>query len=182
MISEDMDFSNAQILRNRAEEQLKLKQQDNSISEEISDLKKLLHELQVHQIELEMQNDELREANETTETTLRKYTLLFDLSPIGYFGLNPDGSIRELNFAGAAMLGERPFSLKDSNFKLFVSEDSRPVFNSFFSKVYKSNEKESCKIELSHDNRPLYSVYIEGVVVGDYQICLLCVVDISKFK
>ena len=52
-----------------------------------SDVKKLLHELQVHQIELEMQNEELRKANETAETALKKYTMLYDFAPMGYFTL-----------------------------------------------------------------------------------------------
>ena len=182
MISEDMDFTNAEMLRRKAEEQLKAKQQKESISEEETDTKKLLHELQVHQIELEMQNEELRKAYEWTETALKKYTMLFDLSPMGYFTLDPEGAICELNFSAAEMLGERRFSLINSNFKLFVSEDSKPVFNNFFRKIYTSNAKESCEVLLGYDKKPLCSVYMEGVVTEDDQKCLLSVVDISKFK
>ena len=94
-------------------------------------LLKLLHELQVHQIELEMQNEELIQANETAETALKKYTMLYDFAPMGYFTLDPDGTICELNFTGAEMLGDKRFSLVNSNFKLFISEDSRPVFDVF---------------------------------------------------
>ena len=57
---------------------MKLKQKRAAKSEVETDIKKLLHELQVHQIELEMQNEELRQANETTEAALKKYTLLYD--------------------------------------------------------------------------------------------------------
>jgi PAS domain-containing protein len=147
-----------------------------------ADVKKLLHELQVHQIELEMQNEELREANETAETALKKYTMLYDFAPLGYFTLEKDGSICELNFTGAEMLGDKRFSLVNSNFKLFISESSQPVFNRFFSKVFTSNSKESCEIMLGYDGKPLCSVYMEGVVVGDDKKCLLSVVNISAFK
>ncbi|MFA6360426.1 MAG: hypothetical protein WCX14_06915 [Dysgonamonadaceae bacterium] len=182
MNSEEIDFTDAKMLRKKAEEQLKSKQQQDSISEEVTDLKKILHELQVHQIELEMQNEELRHTYETTESALKKYTMLFDLSPIGYFTLDSEGSICELNFKGAEILGERRFSLIDSNFKLFVSEDSKPVFNNFFRKIYTSYAKESCEVLLGSDKKPFRSVYIEGVVTEDDQKCLLSVVDISKFR
>ena len=178
----EMDFTNARILREKAEEVLKEKQQKKSIPEEEIDTKRLLHELQVHQIELEMQNEELRQAYETAESTLKKYTLVFELSLVGYFTLDSDGTICELNFTGAEMLGERRFSLIDSNFKLFVSEDSKPVFNNFFRKVYTSNAKESCEVLLGYDKKHLCSVYMEGVVTEDDQKCLLSVVDISKFS
>ena len=178
----EMDFTNAKMLRKKAEEVLKEKLQKESIPKEETDIKKILHELQVHQIELEMQNEELRQAYETTETALKKYTILFDLSPMGYFMLDSEGAICELNFTGADMLGERRFSLVNSNFKLFISEGSKPVFNKFFRKVYTSNAKESCEVLLGYDNKPLCSVYMEGVVTEDDQKCLLSVVDISKFK
>ena len=75
-----------------------------------------------------MQNEELREANETAETALKKYTMLYDFAPMGYFTLDNDGSISELNFTGAEMLGDKRFSLVNSNFKLFISEDSQHCF------------------------------------------------------
>lgn len=181
MNNEELDFLNAETLRKKAEEKLKLEEHNKSISDDLMDMKKLLHELQVHQIELELQNEELHSAYEKAEKALRNYTLLFDLSPIGYFSLDSEGSINELNFTGADILGERRFSLINSNFKLFVSEKSRPIFNDFFSKVFSSKAKESCKIELSYNNRPLCSVYLEGVVIEDGQHCLLSVVDLSKF-
>src|SRR3989304_182422 len=163
MNKEELDFTNAQMLRMKAEDQLKEKQKKivNPVTE--TDVKKLLHELQVHQIELEMQNEELRQAYETAETALKKYTMLYDLAPMGYFTLDSDGSICELNFTGADMLGDKRFSLVNSNFKLFVSENSRPVFNKFFSKVYTSNAKESCEVMLGYDDNPLCFVFMEGV-------------------
>jgi hypothetical protein len=108
--------------------------------------------------------------------------MLFDLAPVGYFSLEPDGTISELNFTGADMLHERRFSLINTNFKLFISEASRPVFNNFFRKVFTSNSKETCEILLGYDNKPLCLVYMEGVVVEDEKKCLLSVINISKFR
>jgi PAS domain-containing protein len=182
MINEEMDFTDAKMLREKAEMLLNEKQKKEDGALKGTDVNKLLHELQVHQIELEMQNEELRQAYETAETALKKYTMLFDLSPMGYFSLNSDGIICDLNFTGADMLGERRFSLINSNFKLFISENSISVFNDFFRKVYISNAKESCQVFLGYDNKPLCRVYMEGVVTEDEQKCLLSVIDISKFK
>ena len=180
MSTEELDLTNAEMLRKKAEAKLKEKQHtDNTVSQ--IDAKKLLHELQVHQIQLEMQNEELRHAYETAETALKKYTMLYDLAPMGYFTLDSEGNICDLNFTGADMLGERRFSLMNSNFKLFVSQNSLPLFNSFFSKAYASNAKESCEVMLGHDKN-LCFVYMEGVVIGDDQQCLLSVVDVSRLK
>jgi len=182
MSNEEQNFTDPQMLHKKAEEQLRKKQKkvDKSLME--TDVKKLLHELQVHQIELEMQNEELHQAYETAETALKKYTMLCDFAPIGYFMLDNEGSIIDLNFTGAEMLGDKRFSLVNSNFKLFISKDSQAVFNDFFSKVYTSNAKESCEVKLGYDNNHLCTVYMEGIVTGDDRKCLLLVVDISGFK
>lgn len=182
MMTEEIDFTDAKMLREKAEKLLNEKQKKEDDALKKADVNKLLHELQVHQIELEMQNEELRQAYETMETALKKYTMLFDLAPLGYFSLNAEGTICDLNFTGADMLRERRFSLINTNFKLFISEDSRPVFNDFFRKVYTSNAKESCEVKLGYDNKLLGHVYMEGVVTEEEQKCLLSVADISKFK
>ena len=181
MNNDEFDFTDPIALRKKAEELLKDKQKqiDKPVTE--TDVKKLLHELQVHQIELEMQNEELRQAYETAETALKKYTMLYDLSPMGYLTLESDGTIHELNFTAADILGERRFGLVGSNFILYIYKDSKPEFNNFLSKVFTSHAKESCKVMLGYDNTPLCMVYMEGIVTGDDNKCLLSVVDISSF-
>ncbi len=175
-------FSDAEMLRRRAEDQLRLKQKisDNDYNE--ADVKKLVHELQVHQIELEMQNEELQLANDSAESALKKYTMLYDLAPIGYFILESDGSISDLNFTGADMLRDKRFNLINSNFKLYISEESRTVFNDFFSLIYSGYTKESCNLMLGYDNNTFCHVYMEGIVTDDDRKCLLSVVDISEFR
>ena len=182
MSKEELDFSDAQMLRMIAEEQLKVKQKKLSGSAMETDVKKLMHELQVHQIELEMQNEELRRAYETTESALKKYTMLYDLAPMGYFTLDSGGRICDLNFTGADMLGDRRFSLINTNFNLFISEESQPVFNDFLRKVFESNAKESCELQLAYEKNPAFLVYIEGIVTGEERQCLLSVMDITGFK
>ncbi len=182
MSRKDQNLTESQLLRLKAEEKLKEKKKKADLPVMEADMKKLLHELQVHQIELEMQNEELQDANTKAEAALKKYTMLYDFAPMGYFTLDNDGSIVDLNFTGADLLGEKRFSLVNSNFKLFVSAESQAVFNRFFGKVYTSNAKESCEVMLGYDNSPLCQVYMEGIVTGDDRKCLLSVVDISGFK
>jgi len=180
-MNKDRNFTNEQMLRRKAEELLKKKQKKTEKPAIEADVKKLLHELQVHQIELEMQNEELIQANQTAETALKKYTMLYDFAPMGYFTLDNSGSIIDLNFTGADMLGEKRFSLVNANFKLFISEDSKALFSKFFKKVFASNAKESCEAVLGYENSKLIKVYMEGIVTGDDRNCLLSVVDISGF-
>ena len=175
-------YTDVQLLRIKAETELKLKQKKSGIPETEGDITKLLHELQVHQIELEMQNDELREANQATELALKRFTMLYDLAPMGYFTLDQNANICELNFTGAELLGERRFSLINTNFKLFVAEDSKITFSDFFSKVFSSNYKESCVLQLGYGNNLLSRVYMEGVVTGDDSNCLLSVIDVSSLQ
>jgi len=182
MNKEKRNFTDDQMLRRNAEELLKKKQvKMDKVSIE-TDAIKLLHELQVHQIELEMQNEELIQANETAETALRKYTMLYDFAPMGYFTLDPEGNINELNFTGAELLGDKRFSLVNSNFRIYLTEDSRPIFENFFSKVHSNKAKESCEVKLGYDGNPISTVYMEGIVTGDDKNCLLSVVDITGFK
>lgn len=174
--------ANAKLLRLKAEEQLKLNEHSAVGSADDHYAKKLLHELQVHQIELEMQNEELREAYAATELALKKYTMLYDLAPMGYFTLERNGNIVELNFTGAELLGDKHFSLVNNNFKLFVSDESKEDFDDFLSRLFSSNYRENCEVQLGYIDKSLKYVYMEGVVIGDDQKCLLSVVDISGIK
>jgi PAS domain-containing protein len=179
---EEYDFTDPNALRMKAEALLNKKQlkADKQIKE--TDVKKLVHELQVHQIELEMQNEELRQAYETAEAALKKATMLYDLSPLGYLTIAQDGTIEDMNFTAADMLGERRFGVVGSNFKLYLTDESKPVFNRFLKNVFTSNEKGSCEVRLGYDNTTMCQVYIEGIAIGDNQKCLLSVIDMSVFK
>jgi len=182
MSNEIHDDANVPVLRKKAEKVLKEKKAKSELPVFKSDKKKLLYELQIHQIELEMQNEELCQAIETAETALKKYTMLYDLAPMGYVTIDRDGTICELNFTAAEMLGERRFRLVNNNFKLFIHNDSLPVFTQFSDKVFDGKFKESCKVKLGQGSNHLYHVFMEGIVTGEDQKCLLSVVDIERFS
>ena len=117
----------------------------DELSDVMANALKLIHELDavknereiqnealmLHQVELEMQNKELSFAKEKTETDAKKYAELYDFAPSGYFTLSKDGTITEVNFSGATMLGKDRSQLKDNRFGFFVSNDTLPIFNLF---------------------------------------------------
>lgn len=183
MIPQDeFEFNDPGLLRKKAEEKLIQEQLNQTIPTDEADIKKLLHELQVHQIELEMQNEELELAYETSEATMKKLTMLYDLAPVGFFILSEDSRITELNFTAAEMLEEPRFSLIGSNFRMFLSQDSLVEFNSFFERLHSSKSKESCHLNLGYDQIEVRPIYIEGLVTGDDNTCFMSVIDVQRFS
>jgi nitrogen fixation/metabolism regulation signal transduction histidine kinase len=98
----------SELLRQKAEEMLKKTQLIDKSANQVlgADIMKLIHELNVHQVELEMQNDELQQAKSNAEAAARKYTDLYDFAPNGYFTLSSEGVITELNLRAASLLGK----------------------------------------------------------------------------
>jgi len=76
--------------------------------------------IQIHKIELELQNDELRKTQDALEAARRKYTNLYDFARVGYFTLNQAGVIEEVNLAGADLLGTERSHLINRAFSEFV--------------------------------------------------------------
>ncbi len=181
MVNEKQESTYARMLRLKAEKLLQEKKKSSSIPLVPSDDLKLFHELQVHKIVLELQYEELQEAYEAQESVLKKYTMLYDLAPVGFFTLNGDGVIVELNYTAADLLGEKRFSLVGCSIRLFVPEESIPVFNDFLSRVFTGNQKESCKLILLNTNNHQRQVYMEGIMAEEEGQSLLSVVDISGF-
>ena len=170
------------LLRQKAEELHEKKHliSESKLSE--TEILKLIHELEVHQIELEMQNEELLLAKVHAEEASEKYAELYDFAPSGYFTLSNDGKIIELNLTASQMLRKERSRLINSQFGFFVSDDTRPVFNLFLEKVFKNSAKECCEISiLTHDNKKT-SAYLTGISVENASKCHLTAVDISELK
>lgn len=102
---------------------------------EESDRQRLLHELQVHQIELEMQNEVLRDHLAQTQLLKAKYHDLYDLAPVGYFTLSAAGEIIESNRLGASLLGLAPSELAGRPLQAFFSDDALPALDRLLSEA-----------------------------------------------
>jgi diguanylate cyclase (GGDEF)-like protein/PAS domain S-box-containing protein len=119
-----------------------------------ADILRLLHELQVRQIELEMQNEQLLQAQadqtlsqSTLERALGQYTDLYDFAPVGYFTLMRNGVIHQINLAGAKLLGLNHREASQIRIAAIVSNASQASFKVFFENLLSGEGKETCELE-----------------------------------
>jgi two-component system, chemotaxis family, sensor kinase Cph1 len=175
-------ISEAENLRRKAENQLRKRTRNDGDSSE-DELQRLVHELQVHQIELEMQNEELVRAKEQIAAAAdEKYKELYDFAPTAYFTISKGGNILELNLKGACMLGKERQKLINAKLNNFIARDSISVFDDFLRKVFTRKNLETCEIGLVGDPLVQSFVYLTGHVIDDGEQCLLSVFDITQRK
>lgn len=148
-----------------------------------ADVLKLIHELEVHQIELEMQNQELQLAKEReAELATEKYIELYDFAPSGYFTLNKEGKIIDLNLTGTKMLGKERSYIKNSRFVFFVTSDAKPIFNLFLEKIFNSTSNQDCEVSLSVNVNSATYVHITGIISENGEYCYVTVLNITERK
>lgn len=139
--------------------QKKLKEQPQRLSAlSTRDMKHLITDLGTHQIELEMQNEDLRSAQMELDASSRKYAELFDFAPVGYFTLDTRGMIRDVNRTGAELLGLDKSKLRGKSFSGFLSdpEDQR-VFREHCKEVFLKQKPQKCEVRLRREKAgPLY--------------------------
>ena len=169
-------------LRYRALEVLKSRPLQSSSDVSTDDIMMLIHELEVHQIELELQNEELMLARSEAQISSDKYTQLYDFAPSGYLTLTEVGEIIELNHSAEEMLGEKHSNLINSLFGFFITDDTRPIFNLFLGKAFESNVKEYCEVTLSTVDNVLIYVFLTGIVIENSDQCLVNVNNVTKAK
>jgi len=172
-------------LRARAEAKLK-KRFDKIQKESAGDPEKVLHELQVHQIELEMQNEELRKAQQELEESRNKYSDLYDFAPVGYFTFDKNGVIIEANLAGCGMLGVERVNLIKKSFHSFVAKDSQDVFYLHRQHVTKTAARQTCEITVIRKNKEKFEAQLESIPAesadGKIYYCRSAITDITRRK
>jgi PAS domain S-box-containing protein len=169
------------ILRRKAEELLKNNQKEPGSSLSEVEILKLIHEIEVHQIELELQNEELKVAKERAiELASEKYAELYDFAPSGYFTLSKEGEIIDLNISASKMLGKERTGLIKSRLGFFVSDDTKQKFNNFLENIFASNKKETCLVTLlTNSDLPVFA-HLTGISTKNNEQCLINVADITK--
>ncbi|MEI7989319.1 MAG: PAS domain-containing protein, partial [Chloroflexota bacterium] len=151
-------------LRQNAEAQLSQRQIQTDPLPTAEDMARLLHELQVHQIELELLNEELVTAKIQLESEREKYTGLYDFAPAGYFSFDAMGIIQEVNLNGAALLGQDRPSIIRKLFTAFIGREMQDEFSLFLQKVFSSLEKCYCELIIyPEDGCPRY-IQMEGSI------------------
>ena len=137
------------------------------------------HELQVQQVELEMQNNALRQTRDELELTLENYTELYDFAPVGYFTLAPDSTIQQANLTGANLVGVERARLVGRCFDLHFAAPLRPVFHAFLKKVFAKPARQSGNFELLRPGQSPGTVNIEARRSPGGESCRVAVMDIT---
>ena len=153
---------------------------------ETENVPKLVHLLQVHQIELEHQNQELRIVQEELEVSRNKFVNLFDFSPVPYFSLNPKGIINEVNLIASKMFGIDRGKLIGKQFNHYILLDVRDIFNNFINTIFSSPGKHICEVKLINTNKDIFFVRLEGLELENElepeRKCQLAVIDLTEYK
>jgi len=149
--------------------------------------RRLVHELEVHQIELEMQNEELRQAQEELELSRNTYAELYDFAPVGYFIFDVSGLIHEVNLTGAQLLGIERSLLTNKNFTGFITDaDGKEIFSHHLKSVLQNQGIQRCEIMLTGKDGTIIYGHLKSVTlenVGSNNGYILCsIVDISAGK
>ena len=132
-----------QSLRRRAEEIARAKETESRPALLPDELHRVIHELQVHQIELEMQNDELRRTQAELEASKARYFDLYDLAPVGYFTVSEKGLILEANLTGAELLGVARSALIGQPFSSLIIPEDQDIYYLHRKKVFETHSASS---------------------------------------
>lgn len=136
----------------------------------VNDMRRLLRELQVYQVELEMQNEELRRAREELEVSRDKYAELYNFAPVGYFAFDPHGVIREVNLAGAHLLGiERKLLANKPFSSLIADEKGREIFTNHLELVLHRRVTLRCEISLKVQNKITVHCQLQSIAVDNFE-------------
>jgi len=175
-------------LRQRAEETVSRKPKEMEDISALSpdEVRRLVHELRVHQIELEMQNEDLRQAQINLEKLKDRYLDLYDFAPVGYFTLNDKALILEANLTAVRLLGVERQTLLNRPFSRFVSKEFGDAYYLHLKKVFETQSNQTCEIELRKQDGSQFYAQLESIAVqdesGQFNQCRTVVSDITDRK
>jgi PAS domain-containing protein len=150
-------------LRRRAESVVKKKRPAAASPAADAELRRLVHELQVHQIELELQNEELVNARDEMSALLEKYTNLYDFAPVGFLTVDGSGAILEINLAASNLLGADRSHLLRQQLERYVAVADQVPLRALLARLPAVSGKEICEVELLSTGGEKRQVRIEGV-------------------
>ena len=130
--------------------------------ESAGDALKLLHELQVHQVELDMQHEQLEQSQAEVAESLERYVERFDFAPVGYFTVEPDGRIVEANLAGADLFEVDRADLPGRSIENLIAADSRADLRALLSRLRKDGPSEGCEVYSEPAGRPRRLLQVVG--------------------
>ena len=187
--SKKKHLSVASVLRNQAEKRIQAEAgRPHDLPEaRVEDLLRLVHELKVHQIELEMQNAELCSARDELELARDKYAELYDFAPVAYFTFDSRGVIREVNFVGAQLLGMEKRLLLNRPFVSFIVDPvGKDVFLNHLSRLAKKQSVQRCEVSFRSNNGRVIPGQFQSIAVHDFEhddeAIFTSIADITVYK
>jgi PAS domain S-box-containing protein len=176
-------------LREMAHQRVK-NRSDHLKTPDSTDLTRLIDDIQVFQVELELQNEELRSSLEELEKSRTRFSRLFDMAPAGYVVLDESGMILQVNQTLTDMLKKRSDALMGKPFSRFISPEDQRIFLSRFQAFYRHPEDKTLEVRLAHDSRFICHARLQGGFIPfetepgkpDVDRFCLIVTDITQSK
>lgn len=165
-------------LRRLAEDQLKGRATLPS-TDLNADRERLIHEMDVRRVELEIQNEELNRLRDEAEELAAKYVDIYDFAPIGYVTLNPEGVIVQANLTAASMIGKPRSDLIGRPLSSWIEPASRPGFREFLKKVFLSGGTETFEAKISLPDQAAREVQMEARLSPAASECRLALIDVT---
>jgi len=166
-------------LRRRAEQRLQERAAlEGTATGEVNSLRLVNEILKIHQIELEIQHEEMVLAREELEAEKRRYAEFYEFAPMGYVSLDQKGVLRKMNRAGAQLLGVEMDGPLTGSMEYHISPNDRKTFRDFLASAFEG--KAACEVELEPRGMPAVAVRLEGNLSPDGQICLTMMQDITE--
>lgn len=177
-----------QSLRQQAEELLRGKEDDltdgqGALSTE--EVRQIFHELQVHQLELEMQNEELRRMHAEMDIVQERYFDLYNLAPVGYCTLNEQGGFLEVNLTAANMLGVARGELVGQPISQFILKEDQDNYYLYRQKLSQAGEPQTCELRLVKMGGTLVWTTLAATVTQEADgapSCRIVISDITERK
>jgi len=145
---------------------------------------RLVHELRVHQTELEMQNEELRRLQLDLEASRDRFAHLYDMAPVGYLTLDAEGVVREANLTAAHLLGLDRHALQKKNLSRLVAAESRDGLYLHLQRVFRTGSRETCELEVRRPDGAGFTGRLESIAApgepGRAAQCLVALSDVTR--
>jgi len=140
---------------------------------------RIVHELKAQQVELAIENEELREAKHEAQEALEKYTDLYEFAPTGYLTLYRNGAVSSVNLTAANLLRIERSLLLGRSFEEFVTADCRSIFTAFLESVFATPANKTCNVVLLDNVSLPLNIQIEATVCASLQECRLALINIT---
>ncbi len=172
-------------LRKRADEQARNMAPTSLSAQTPEEIQRVIHELRVHQIELEMQNEELRTAQAGIEAGRARYFDLYDLAPVGYCTLSEQGLILDVNLTAATLLGTTRGLLVRQPITRFILKDDQDIYYLHRKKLFETGEPQKCDLRLVKPDGAFFWAHLKGTAAqaeDGAPLCRVVISDITERK